>query len=133
MLGADIAAGFASMQAHAESLLVDRCQLQRKGSQTVDPDTGMATDSWTTYRASVPCRVRTSGNQPEVLQLAGHGITRVVMTVAVSVSVDDVAVDDRAVITESCDASLIGLALYVVGVPRGSQMVLRRLSVTEVQ
>lgn len=133
MLGGDLATALPALQQQAESLLLDRCNLQRKGSQTVDSDTGMATDSWTTYRASVPCRVRTSGNQPEALQVAGQAVTRIVMTVAVPVSVDDVAVDDRVVVTESRDTSLAGLALYVVGVPRGSQMVLRRLSVTEAQ
>ena len=133
MLGGDLATALPALQQQAESLLTDSCNLQRKGSQSVDANTGMVTDSWTTYRSAVPCRVRASGIQPEALQVAGQDITRIVMTVAVAVAVDDVEVDDRVVVTVSRDTSLIGLALYVVGVPRGSQMVLRRLSVTEAQ
>ena len=132
MFGDDLTAHLGTVRAEAESLLTDTCELQRKASRTIDPDTKQATDVWTTYRTS-KCRLRTIDNQPNVSSVAGQGVTTVAMTVSVPLAVDDVQLDDRVHVTESGDPSLVGVDLYIKGIPRGTHQVLRRLIVTEVQ
>lgn len=133
MIGDDIAAGLAAIQAEAESLLVDVCNLQRKSGTTTDPTSDMVSDVWTSYRTGIACRVRAASLQPRESVAGAQYVTAVSAVVSVSMSIDDVRIDDRVMVTESRDPSLIGVPLYVRGVPRGSQLTLRRLSVSEVQ
>ena len=70
----------------------------------------------------------------ETVSEAGRSqITAQRMTCAVSESQAGVEVGHRLVVTASDDASLVGRHLYVRAIPRGTDMVLRRLTVTDVQ
>lgn len=120
----DLTAHLGTLRAEAESLLTDRCDLQRKAGHTVDPSHGGRVDVWTTY-AEVPCRLRDGTTLPSTQTAGQQPLTGRRLVLSIPVSVDGVEVGDRAV--------LAGLTVYVVGVPRGSQMVLQRLDVTEDQ
>ena len=98
----------------------------------MDATTGARIDTWTTYATAVACRVRTILG--ETISEAGRSqITAQRMTCAVSESQAGVEVGHRLVVTASDDASLVGRHLYVRAIPRGTDMVLRRLTVTDVQ
>lgn len=132
MLGHDIAAALPELRAHAESNLTDLCRIERKtGAVTIDTANGMETAEWETVIAGVPCRVGSPKMQPQRAEAGDQRLTVLRHVVAVPVAITDVRVDDRITIA-SGDGLLAGVPLYVTGVPRGSQMVLRRIDVTEV-
>lgn len=134
MIGSLIEDSFPALKAEAESLLVDRCRMERKtGRRTVDPVTKATADEWQAYAKDVPCRLRRSGNVQQAALAGGASLTTLPATLSISIDGPDVDIDHRAVITASRDASAIGKHLYVQSVPRGSEMVLRRLLVSEVQ
>lgn len=115
----------------ASRVLRDRADLQRRTGSTVDASTGARVDAWTTVAPSVPCRVRTLLGE-SVAEAGGSQLTAQRMTAAVAYS-QAVEVGDRLVVSVSDDPTLIGRALYVRAVPRGTDQVLRRLTVSDVQ
>lgn len=115
----------------ASRILRDRCNLQRRTGSTTDATTGARVDVWTTYAASVPCRIRTTLGEI-VTEAGGSQVTAQRMTAALPCS-QAVDVADRLVLTASDDPTLTGRALYVRAVPRGTDQVLRRLTVSDVQ
>lgn len=115
----------------ASRILHDVCDLQRRSSSTTDAATGARVDVWTTYAAGVPCRVRTMLGE-SVTESGGSQLTAQRMTAAVPYA-QAVEVADRLMVTASDDPTLVGRALYVRAVPRGTDQVLRRLTVTDVQ
>lgn len=133
MLGADFLAALPFLQVEAESALRDRARVERRAQgATIDPVTGARVDVWSTVAAVVPCRVRVALG--ELTGTAGvESMTVQRMTCAVPVSVADVRVGDRLVVLSSDDLSLVGVALYVRAVPRGTGMALRRLTVADRQ
>ena len=132
MLGHDVGHALPELRRQADSTLRDVCDLQSRTGSTVDATTGARIDAWTTYAAAVPCRVRTTLGET-VTEAGGSQITAQRMTCAVSASRTGVEVGHRLVITASEDASMVGRELYVRATPRGTDMVLRRLTVTDVQ
>lgn len=131
MLGHDVAAALPGLRAHGLSTLRDTADLQHRTGSSIHPDTGARVDVWTTYQPDVPCRVRTLlGEQAQ--ESGGSQLTAQRMTASVPWS-QAVAVGDRLMFTASDDPTLIGRALYVRAVPRGTDQVLRRLSVSDVQ
>lgn len=132
MLGHDVGHALPELRRQADSTLRDVCDLQSRTGSTVDATTGARIDTWTTYATAVACRVRTTLG--ETVSEAGPAqITAQRMTCAVSESQAGVEVGHRLVVTASDDASLVGRHLYVRAIPRGTDMVLRRLTVTDVQ
>lgn len=131
MLGSDILAALPGLRAHAESTLRDRADVQHRTGSTTDPDTGARVDVWETYAAGVPCRVRTLLSE-QATDAGGSQLTSQRMTAAVPFS-QVVEVGHRLLVTVSDDPTLVGRALYVRAVPRGTDQVLRRLSVSDVQ
>lgn len=115
----------------AGRLLRDRADLQHRTGSTTDAVTGARVDVWTTYAPAVPCRVRTLLGEI-IAESGGSQVTAQRMTAAVPYS-QAVDVGDRLMVTVSDDPTLVGRALYVRAVPRGSDHVLRRLTVSDVQ
>jgi len=132
MLGADLAASLPELQAQAESLLIDRCIIERPSGWTVDPVTAEQSPTWAMVASGVPCRLRPGSALPLGMAVAGQEAAGTRPTLAVPLSTD-VHVGDRCTVTASRDASLVGVALFVDGVPRGPHLALRRLTVTEDQ
>ena len=115
----------------ASRILRDVCDLQRRSSSTVDATTGARVDVWTTYAPGVPCRIRTTLGESGT-EAGGSQLTAQRMTAAVPYA-QAVEVADRLLVTVSDDPTLTGRALYVRAVPRGTDQVLRRLTVSGVQ
>lgn len=133
MLGHDITAALPELRAHAESNLTDLCRIERKtGAVTIDTANGMETAEWVVAHEAVPCLILPPKMQPQTAEAGDQMLTVLRHVVAVPVAVEDIRVEDRLTVTQSGDGSLINATLYVTGVPRGSQMVLRRIDVTEV-
>lgn len=133
MLGDVITEALPRHQAEAESLLVDRCTFERKtGRQQRDPVTGISADVWESYASGVPCQVGKAGLVPRTTAAGADVLSSTGRVLKVSVDSVDPQVDDRAIVTSSRDATLVGKVLYIRAVPRGTLMVLRRLMVDEV-
>ncbi len=116
----------------AERQLRDRCDIQSVTGWTTDAMTGERVPTWTTYAAGVPCRVRTTLGE-SVTEAGGSQVTAQRMVAAIPVAQTGVVVGHRLVVTLSDDPTLVGLALYVRAIPRGTDLVLRRLTVSDVQ
>lgn len=121
------------VQATVERILVDACDVERKTGTSTDPANGMKTPMWTTLHSNVACGVRIGETQPGTHDAADQRITVLRDVVYLPLSIIDVRVDDRIVIKTTRDPALVGVPLYVRGIPRGSGMALRTLAVSEVQ
>lgn len=131
MLGHDIWSALPRLRAQAESTLRDTANIQSRTIGTVDSVTGERVDTWTTY-ATVRCRIRTTLGE-SVMPAGGEQITAQRMTAAIPVSQAGVEVGHRLVVTASIDPTMVGRAFYVRALPRATDLVLRRLTVTDVQ
>lgn len=132
MLGDAIAATLPRLRAEAESTLRDRCTVERKSGSTIDPQTGARIDQWSVLHAYLPCRVRVDRSEQQVTT-GEQEVTVLRAICAVPFSALGIDVGHRVTLTTSGDPDLIGLPLFVKAVPRGRDMLLRRLSVADDQ
>ena len=122
----------ATLRTEAEHLLTDRCTIERRTGETLDATLNRV-DVWTVVLADLPCRVTSDKAQPRDAVAGEEWLSVSGLTVALPAATVGVQVDDRVTVTVSADASLVGVPLYVKGVQRGTQLVLRRLRVSEVR
>ncbi len=102
----------------------DCCTLeQRTGSSEPDPLTGHVTETWTAYWAG-PCRVRMLRSTGA--RVAGEPVRDLQPVLQLPVTARVPSPGHRAVLRSS-DPGLNGVVLYVVEVPGGTQLAMRRV------
>ena len=132
MLGEEIAQILPEMRAHAESLMVASCVIERRTGRVLDEVTLEYVDTWTLVYAG-RCRVKVVQTQPR--DEAPGGRTFIVTDALVQLPVQDVnfADDDRVTVTASTfDPVLVGVVLTVTSRELREHATMRRLHVSEV-
>lgn len=132
VLGDAVGAALPALRAHAESLMRDRCRVERV--------TGTARDEATLEDVDVvevvyegPCRVRVGGAQPSTDLVAGREFTVTDAVVKLPVGAERFADDDRVTITECAyDPALVGAVFSVLARETVTTATSRRLHVSEV-
>lgn len=117
-------------RAAAEALMVDQCTITR--ASTAEPvfneETGGYAPGAPTTVYEGPCRVKPRDNVDRVVQAGEQPISLWPYLVSVPMSTLDVQLDDRITITlAALDPALLGLALRVRQVLKGSHITARRL------
>ena len=132
MLGEEIAQILPEMRAHAESLMVASCVIERRTGRVLDEVTLEYVDTWTLVYAG-RCRVKVVQTQPRDPSPGGR--TFIVTDALVQLPVQDVdfADNDRVTVTASTfDPVLVGVVLTVTSRELREHATMRRLHVSEV-
>jgi uncharacterized protein DUF6093 len=119
----------AAGQAAAERLMVDQCTIRRRGTSTVDDNTGEETPTWSDVYGGV-CRVqqRTAGAQSYTPGEDQQLLLRV--EIQLPLSVTGLRVDDQITITAAThDPDLVGAVLIVRDLFAKSHPTSRRVGV----
>jgi hypothetical protein len=139
----DLTADLLTLQAEAESRMLDVCRITRSGAadDEIDPDTGLpgTGERAIIYGPTVDphegkCRLRTSGavSSGSSRQSAGDVVLEVSPVLSLPISAPAVKPEDRVEMLSSVNPSVAGLVLTVSGLVPGSQMTAQRVSVTAV-
>lgn len=118
MIGSDLADGLAELRAEAESLHVDRCDIERESSEWDEAEQETVT-TWTPVHMSVPCALDTRPVSSRTL-VTDEAATAETPRVKVSVTLAGIEPDDRVTIAG------VGV-LWVTQAPIRSNQVQRRL------
>lgn len=133
MLGDDIAAALPEMRAHAESLMVDACVIERRRERVMDPVTLEYGDAWTPLYSG-RCRVQVSAIQPAAEPVAGRSFVVTDAVVQLPASAPDFRDDDRVTITGCVfDPVMVGVRFSVTSREVKTHATMRRLHVSEVR
>lgn len=126
MIGNAISEALPALRAEAESLLTDPCIIERRtGSAAIDPLTGHASSTWSAVWSGM-CRIRTVSSVTSTAIAGGESASITVRVLSLPVSAPAPLIGYRATV-----ATVTDRPLYVVGVPYGSQTVLRRVQVSD--
>ena len=132
MLGDDITAALPELRAHAESLMVDECVVERRTGRVLNEDTLEYVDQWAPVWSG-QCRVQVRQTQPAVEDTAGRVFTVTDAVVQLPVTGAVFADDDRVTVTASRhDPALVGVVFTVLSREVKTHPVMRRLYVSEV-
>lgn len=127
-LGAAVAGAVPYLRAQAESQMVDTCTITQAGTKTFDETTGTYTDAAAREIYSGACRVKPWLPRSDRQVEAGDQPVQVwPYTVSVPLTALGVLPGQTCTINTSGDPDLVGLALIVRDVGRGSQVTARRL------
>lgn len=132
MLGDDVDAALPELRAHAESLMVDACRVERRTGRVLDEDSLEYVDAWASVYEG-RCRVQVAGTQAQQESPAGRAFTVIDAVVQLPVSSVEFVDDDRVTVTASAhDPALVGVVLSVTSREVKSHATMRRLHVSEV-
>ena len=132
MLGEEIAAILPEMRAHADSLMVASCVIERLSGRVLDEVTLEYVDTWTLIYAG-KCRVKVVQSVPRDPAPGGRAFVITDALVQLPVQDVDFTDDDRVTITGSTfDPVLPGVVLTVVSRELREHATMRRLHVAEV-
>lgn len=134
MIGADIAAALPELRAHAESLMVDECVIERRtGRVTVDPNTLEESPEWVTVLES-PCRVQRARSEATAEPVVGeYEFATAQVTIQLPISVTQARRHDRVTITSAAiDPAGVGRAYTVLRDATKTHATMRRLVCEEV-
>lgn len=126
--GADLAAGLPELRAAAESIMWDRCKIERATTTWSETDKKSVT-TWTTVHADVACSMLTP---PAVARqvAAGEVVTPQLPIVMVPLGTLGIEPDDRVTVTAvgpNSDPDLLGVSVFVTHNRVRSHPVKRRL------
>lgn len=124
-----IGATLPELRAQAESRMVSRCKVRRKGGTTTDPANGREAPAWTTVHADLPVRLATAG----FTRTVNIGSVAYEMAAGVAhlpVSTTDIKADDHIEITSG---EWAGEVYRVVDAVKADQKTALRVPVFEVK
>ena len=117
MLGEDVAAALPEFRAHAESLMVDECRIERQSGTTLDPATLEVVPTYTPIAMEQKCRVqRFRGQGKSDVDAGGYDFGTAVLLLQVPLSVRGVRRDDRLTVTAVdpiSDPELVGVVASI--------------------
>lgn len=134
LLGEAIAQVMPDLRAQAESLMTDRCVIDRLTGSHYDPATRTQVDDWQQVYAG-QCRIRPVAGAPAagLTELAGQEINSQAHLGTLPITVTGVQAGDRVTVTDSDDQGQIGHQYPILAVSGGSHGVARRFVATENQ
>lgn len=97
MIGAAISAALPLLRANAESLMTDRCTIDRQDGTTWDEDDQASVPVWVSVAADVPCHVEEPAATSPTL-VTGEAATLEAPVVKVAHDVTGVEPDDRVTV-----------------------------------
>ena len=118
MIGEAVASALPTLRAHAESLMVETCTIDR-ATTAWDEGAQASVTTWTTVHASVPCALAMPPQSSRTM-VADEAATVDRPVVKVPVSFGGIEPDDRVTVAG------VGV-LWVTHIPRRSHQVQRRL------
>jgi hypothetical protein len=128
VIGYDLAAALPELQAQAESLMRDLCEVREPDTQgPYDPDTNTHTPVPGALVYSGKCRVRHLSRAEEVATLAEQQVTLVDYRITVPASASGIRVGLFLKVTATADPDLLNKRLSVVGVAKGSIRIQRAI------
>lgn len=133
MLGGDLAAGLPELRAHAVSMMVDSCVVERRTGRVMDDSTFEYVDAWTRVYSG-RCRVQVAATQPVEPDPGGRAWVVTDAVVQLPVDGTDYVDDDRVTVTACAfDPALVGVVLSVTSREVKTHDIMRRLHVSEVR
>jgi len=118
MLGPDVAAALPEMRAEAESLMVNRCTIERLTTVWGEVEQ-KTTTTWAVVHSDIPCALTVPSASSRAI-LAGEAVTPETPIVKVPVTFDGIEPDDRVTLAD-------GTVAWVTHSPTRDHQVQRRL------
>lgn len=128
---ADYALGMG--RAAAEALMVDRCTIRRRTGETVDPDTGDVTPTYTVLYSDQRCRAQSRGYWGERRDVGEADLIVLQIELQLPIAVTGLQVSNEVTIDASVhDPDLIGRVLRIKDLSHKSHATARRVMCLEV-